>query len=54
MRNVVAETNSLYEKYKDKRMYEVVPTIEAIQISALDLEQRYVQLVDYSFEITKS
>ena len=54
MRNVVAETNSLYEKYKDKRMYEVVPTIETIQISALDLEQEYVQLVDYSFEITKS
>lgn len=54
MRNVVAETNSLYEKYKDKRMYEVMPTIETIQISALDLEQEYVQLVDYSFEITKS
>lgn len=48
------ESNELYEKYKDKRNYEVVPTLETIQISALDLEQEYVQLIDYSYEITKS
>ncbi len=54
MKTVLADTNSLYEKYKDKRMYEVVPTLETIQINALDLEQEYVQLVDYSYEITKS
>ncbi|NLI73008.1 MAG: inorganic phosphate transporter [Bacteroidales bacterium] len=53
-RNMTAEANELYEKYKDKRTYEVVPTLETIQISALDLEQEYVQLVDYSYEITKS
>ncbi len=52
MKTVLADTNSLYEKYKDKRMYEVVPTLETIQINALDLEQEYVQLVDYSYEIT--
>ncbi len=54
MRNLVADSNSLYDKFKDKRQFEVVPTLETIQISALDLEQEYVQLVDYSFEITKS
>ena len=54
MKTLVADTNNLYEKYKDKRMYEVVPTIETIQINALDLEQEYVQLVDYSYEISKS
>lgn len=54
MKTVLADTNSLYEKYKDKRMFEVVPTLETIQINALDLEQEYVQLVDYSYEITKS
>ena len=52
MKTVLADTNSLYEKYKDKRMFEVVPTLETIQINALDLEQEYVQLVDYSYEIT--
>ena len=54
MRTNVADSNTLYEKFKDKRMYEVVPTLETIQINALDLEQEYVQLVDYSYEITKS
>lgn len=50
----MVEANELYEKYKDKRNYEVVPTLETIQISALDIEQEYVQLIDYSYEITKS
>lgn len=48
------ESYELYEKFKDKRDYEVVPTLESIQLNALDLEQEYVQLVDYSYEITKS
>lgn len=46
--------NEMYEKFKDKRDYEIVPTLEKIQISAMDLEQEYVQLVGYSYEITKS
>lgn len=54
VRNMVEEANEIYQKYKDKRTYEVVPTLETIQISALELEQEYVQLVDYSYEITKS
>ena len=53
-KNIMVEANELYEKYKDKRNYEVVPTLETIQISALDIEQEYVQLIDYSYEITKS
>lgn len=48
------EAVELYEKFKDKRDYEVVPTLESIQMNALDLEQEYVQLVDYSYELTKS
>lgn len=50
----VAGAVELYERFKDKRDYEVVPTLENIQMNALDLEQEYVQLVDYSYEITKS
>ncbi len=53
-KNAMIDANELYQKYKDKRDYEVVPTIETIQISALDIEQEYVQLIDYSYEITKS
>ncbi|MFV0392543.1 MAG: inorganic phosphate transporter [Paludibacteraceae bacterium] len=53
-RKTMIDANELYENYKDKRDYEVVPTIETIQVSALDMEQEYVQLIDYSYEITKS
>ena len=53
-RKAMNEAIELYEKFKDKRDYEVVPTIESIQMNALDLEQEYVQLVDYSYELTKS
>lgn len=54
VKKALAEATELYTKFKDKRDYEVVPTLESIQMNALDLEQEYVQLVDYSYEITKS
>lgn len=53
-KKALTEADNLYRDYKDKRSYEVVPTIEAIQLNALELEKEYVQLVDYSYEITKS
>ena len=54
VKKAMNEAYDLYEKFGDKRTYEVVPTIEKMQMNALDLEQEYVQLVDYSYEITKS
>jgi len=54
VKKAMGEAYELYERFKDKRDYEVVPTLESIQLNALDLEQEYVQLVDYSYEITKS
>src|SRR5690554_700560 len=53
-KKAMLEANELYEKFKDKRDYEVVPTLESIQVNALEVEQEYVQLVDYSYEITKA
>lgn len=54
IKSVMAESDELYTVYKDKRNYEVVPTIEAIQANALDLEQEYVRMVDFSYEVSKS
>ncbi len=54
VKKAMNDAYDLYEQFKDKRTYEVVPTIERMQMNALDLEQDYVQLVDYSYEITKS
>jgi len=53
-KKAMLESNELYQRFRDKRDYEVVPTLESIQINSLDLEQEYVQLIDYSNEITKS
>lgn len=54
VKKAMGEAYELYEKFKDKRDYEVVPTLETIQMNALELEQEYVQLVSFSYEITKS
>ncbi|MDR2816649.1 MAG: inorganic phosphate transporter [Proteiniphilum sp.] len=54
VKKAMSEACELYERFKDKRDYEVVPTLESIQMNALELEQEYVQLVGYSYEITKS
>lgn len=53
-RKAMTEANAMYQKFKDKRAYEVVPTLESIQLNALEVEQEYVQLVDYSYEISKA
>lgn len=50
----MGEAYELYERFKDKRDYEVVPTLESIEMNAPELEQEYVQLVGFSYEITKS
>lgn len=49
-----SDADDLYLKYKNKRTYEVVPTIQTIAIKELEIEQEYVQIVDYTYEITKA
>ncbi len=48
------EADRLYKYYKNKRTYEVVPTIQAISQTEFDIEQDYVQIVDYTYEICKA
>ena len=48
------EAEELYRYYKNKRTYEVVPTIQAISQTKFDIEQDYVQIVDYTYEICKA
>ncbi|MDO5522499.1 MAG: inorganic phosphate transporter [Bacteroidia bacterium] len=54
LRKSALRADILYRKYKDKRTYEVVPTIQSISLKELDIEQEYVQIVDYTYEITKA
>ncbi len=54
LRKIAVKVEKLYKQYKDKRTYEVVPTIQAISLKELEIEQEYVQIVDYTYEITKA
>ncbi len=54
LRRISREADDLYMSYKNKRTYEVVPTIQAIAVNELDIEQEYVQVVDYTYEIAKA
>ncbi|MGB4654568.1 MAG: inorganic phosphate transporter [Bacteroidales bacterium] len=54
LNKVSKKAKNLHENYRIKRSYEVVPTIETIQINELDIEQEYVQIIDYTYEITKA
>jgi Na+/phosphate symporter len=54
LRKNALKSEEIYKKYKDKRTFEVVPTIQTITLKELDIEQEYVQIVDYTYEITKA
>ncbi|NMB48956.1 MAG: inorganic phosphate transporter, partial [Bacteroidales bacterium] len=54
LRKISREADNLYMSYKNKRTYEVVPTIQAIGVNELEIEQEYVQVVDYTYEIAKA
>ncbi len=54
LRKNALKSEEIYKKYKDKRTFEVVPTIQTISLKELDIEQEYVQIVDYTYEITKA
>ncbi|HBU45252.1 MAG TPA: inorganic phosphate transporter, partial [Porphyromonadaceae bacterium] len=54
LREIASKADELYLNYKNKRTYEVVPTIQSITLKELDIEQEYVQIVDYTYEITKA
>ncbi len=54
LRDISVRADELYKKYRSKRTYEVVPTIQSITLRELDIEQEYVQIVDYTYEISKA
>ncbi len=48
------ESNKLYRKYKNRRHYEVVPTLKRIESVPIEVGQFYIQVIDYFYEISKS
>jgi phosphate/sulfate permease len=48
------ESDKLYRKYKNRRHYEVVPTLKRIESAPIEVGQFYIQVIDYFYEISKS
>lgn len=48
------ESDALYRKYKNRRHYEVVPTLKRLETTSVEVEQFYIQVIDYFYEISKS
>ncbi len=48
------EADSLYRKYKNRRHYEVVPTLKRLESTPVEVGQFYIQVIDYFYEISKS
>jgi len=54
LRKLYKEADKLNTEWKDKRNYEVLPTLQHLHPDALEIGQYYVQIVDFSHEISKS
>lgn len=48
------EAEAIYLKYKNRRHYEVVPTLKRIKDASIESEQFYIQIIDYFYEISKA
>jgi phosphate/sulfate permease len=48
------ESDVLYRKYKNRRHYEVVPTLKRLESAPVEVGQFYIQVIDYFYEISKS
>ena len=48
------EAKELYQKEKDKKTYEMLPTLVKLQDDAVDTGHYYVQVLDYLYEVSKS
>lgn len=48
------EADTLYRKYKNRRHYEVVPTLKRLETAPVEVGQFYIQVIDYFYEISKS
>ena len=54
LNNLQKESDALYRKYKNRRHYEVVPTLKRLESVSIEVEQFYIQVIDYFYEISKS
>jgi Na+/phosphate symporter len=51
---ITDEAETVFDRAKNKRKYEVLPNIERMGTGNLHLPFHYIQIVDYTFEVSKS
>jgi Na+/phosphate symporter len=54
MKQICEEADKMYRKAKNKRKFEILPNLERLKGSNIDLSYYYIQVVDYDYEVSKS
>ena len=54
LKKLYKEAKELYEKEKERRSYEMLPTLYKLQEDAVNTGHYYVQVLDYMYEVSKS
>ena len=54
LKKLYKEAKELYQKEKDRKTYEMLPTLVKLQDDAVDTGHYYVQVLDYLYEVSKS
>jgi len=54
LKKLYKEAKELYQKEKDRKTYEMLPTLVKLQDDAIDTGHYYVQVLDYLYEVSKS
>ncbi|MDR2038959.1 MAG: inorganic phosphate transporter [Bacteroidales bacterium] len=54
LKKLCREARDLYKKEKERKTYEMLPTLDRLQDDAVDTGHYYVQVLDYLYEVSKS
>lgn len=54
LKELYSDAHKIYNIEKERKMYEVLPTLQLLQKDAVDTGHYYVQVIDYLYEVSKS
>ena len=54
LKKLYKEAKELYKKEKERKTYEMLPTLDKLQDDAVNTGHYYVQVLDYLYEVSKS
>ena len=54
LKQLCDEADKMYRHAKNKRKFEVIPNLERLKATNIDLSYYYIQVIDYDYEVSKS